>query len=48
MKKSEKILNNILPRIMELVNRVEKRKVNDAYLIAFKIGLIADIEEILK
>lgn len=47
-KLAEKIYNNMYPRLIELVERVEKNNCNPAYIVAFHIGLCADISHILK
>lgn len=39
---------DIVDRLQELAVRAEKKNLNDAYFLAFQIGLEADIEESLK
>ena len=45
---ANKIFDSILPRLGEFQERTETNNLNDAYFIAFKIGLINDIQEVLK
>lgn len=42
------IYNNIVDRLQEIVDRAIKRDLNDAYLLAFQIGSLLDIENSLK
>jgi hypothetical protein len=43
-----KIYDVITPRLMEMSERSLKRNLNDAYMLAFQIGIIEDIKEVLK
>ena len=45
---ANKIFDAMLPRLGEFQERAERNNLNDAYFIAFKIGLINDIQEVLK
>ena len=45
---SEIILDDIIERIQELAVRAEKGSMNDAYILAWQIGMKADIEDSLK
>ena len=45
---SNKIFDAMLPRLGEFQERAERNNLNDAYFIAFKTGLINDIQEVLK
>ena len=42
------IYGDLINRLEELIIRAEERNVNDTYLLAFQIGLQADIEDSLK
>lgn len=47
-KLSAKILDSILDRIQEYGVRAEKEDLNDAYFLAWGIGMKADIQDALK
>lgn len=42
------IYGDIVERIQELVIRAEKNNLNDAYFLAFQVGLESDIADSLK
>jgi len=42
------IYRDIVERIQELAIRAEKKNLNDAYFLAFQVGLQSDIEDSLK
>ena len=42
------IYQDIIARIQELGIRAEENNLNDAYFLAFQVGLEADIEDSLK
>lgn len=42
------IYKDIIKRLQELAVRSEEHSLNDAYFIAFQVGLEADIEDSLK
>jgi hypothetical protein len=43
-----KIYDSITPRLIEMAKRFEKKEVTHAYIPAFQIGLLADIENVLR
>lgn len=44
-KQAEIIMKAITPRLVECFKRIENNSINDAYIAAFKIGLLEDIKE---
>jgi len=42
------IYKDIVDRLQELAERAEDKNLNDAYFLAFQIGLESDIEDSLK
>lgn len=47
-KTAERIYESMVTRITEIVERAVDKNLNGAYLVAFQIGLISDIEDVLK
>lgn len=45
---ANKIFDAILPRLAEFQERAEHNNLNDAYFLAFRNGLVSDIQEVLK
>ncbi len=48
MTDARKVYDAIMERIIESWHKVEDGNLNDAYVLAFKIGLIEDIKAALK
>ncbi len=42
------IFADIIDRLQELAVKAEEKNLNDAYILAFQVGLEADIEDSLK
>lgn len=45
---AKKIVKAIMPRVWELAERAERKNLNDAYVLAFNVGILCDIEDIIK